>query len=142
LSTDSEFIHTEVARLLKTIPDIHTVINGVVPPPSAIRHYPTLAIDYAVIKRREGRVLNSMDIEEEIDLYLYNQQPSSALEDISTGLIKKIDIAIQQDPVLRDNTVSCFISEVVSDGGVLHPQGGRTLHRLTLYVTYIERCIT
>lgn len=142
MSTDSEFIHAEVARILKTIPEINIVIDGVVPPPSTIRHYPTLAIDYAVTRRREGRVSNSMDTEEEIDLYLYNQQPSSALEDISTGLIKKIDTAIQQDTVLRDNTVSCFISEVVSDGGVLHPQGGRTLHRLTLYVTYIERCIT
>lgn len=139
--TTTEFIHTEVPRVLRAIPELHTVIAGFVPPPSAVRHYPTVAVDFAIKKSSNSSVTRGRDVEEEIDLYLYNQQPSSALEDVSTPLIAKIDAAIQQDTVLQDATIDCFITEVVSDGGILHPQGGRVLHRLTLTVSYIERCV-
>lgn len=139
--TNTEFVHQEVIRVLNTVTQLRTVIPGVVPPPSAIRHYPTVAIDFAEIRRKPSSVTRAMDVEEEIDIYLFNQQPSSSMEDISTPLIQEIDSVLQNDQVLQDSVIEGYISHIVSDGGVLHPQGGRTLHRLTFYLRYIERCV-
>lgn len=140
MSSQSKDIHDKVIEVLKDISSIKEVTSGYVPPITNITKFPSIAVDFAVTRRKEGKTPNTMDTVEEIDIYLYNQQKSNKFEDILTDLVIEIDKALQLNTVLRDTTISCYISEVLSDGGILHPQGGRAMARLTLYVYYIERC--
>lgn len=140
MSSPSKAIHDRLLVVLQAVPTIRAVFPGVIPPIQDVKSYPSIAVDYASKSRKEGRVLNTMETEEEIDLYLYNQQKANKFEDIMTDLCTAIDTAIQKDQELRDLCISCFISEIISDGGILHAQGGRCLYRLTVYCKYLERC--
>jgi len=140
MASQSKEIHDRVITVLGGISSIKEVTSGYVPPITSITKFPSIAVDFAVTRRKEGKVQNTMDTYEEVDIYLYNQQKSNKFEDILSDLVIEIDRNLQLDTVLRDSTVSCYISEVLSDGGILHPQGGRAMARLTLYVYYIERC--
>ena len=140
MASQSKEIHNKVLEVLNGILGIKEVVSGYVPPITSITKFPSIAVDFAVTRRKEGRVQNTMDTVEEIDIYLYNQQKANKFEDILSDLVYEIDKSLQLDITLRDSTVSCYISEVLSDGGILHPQGGRAMARLTLYVYYVERC--
>ena len=140
MASPSKDIHDRLIVVLKDVSGIKGVFSGVVPPVSDVKMYPSIAVDYASKTRKEGRVLNTMDTVEEIDLYVYHQQKANVFEDIMTPLCDSIDSAIQKDATLRELCISCYVSDVMSDGGILHAQGGRALYRLTVTCKYMERC--
>lgn len=139
MASQSKQIHDAVVLALNGLADLKEVTSGFVPTVANVRKFPSIAIDFAVTRRREGKFPRTMDCEEEIDIYLYNQQKANQYEDILSDLCDKIDITLQRDTTLLSLCTSCFVMEIVSDGGILHPQGGRAMARLTLYVKYTDK---
>lgn len=140
MASPAKAIHDRLIEVLKGIPTVKGVASGFVPNPSAVTVFPYVAVDYALTTREEGRVLHTMDTVEEIDLYVYNQQKANKYDDIMSEVCEAIDTAIQKDVTLGELCVSCYVSQKLSDGGVLQTQGGRCLYRLTVTCKYIERC--
>ena len=139
MASQSKQIHDRVVAVLSALPELKEVTSGFVPTVSNVKKFPSIAIDFAVTRRKEGKFPTTMDCEEEIDIYLYNQQKSNQFEDILSDLCDKIDLSLQRDTELLALCASCFVMEIVSDGGILHPQGGRAMARLTLYVKYTDK---
>lgn len=140
MSSPSKAIHDKLVEVLQNVDTIKTVYSGIIPPVSEVKVFPSIAIDYANKMRKEGIVINTMSTTEEIDLFVYNQQKANKFEDIMSELCASIDKAIQQDTTLRELCISCYVSEILSDGGVMHSMGGRCIYRLTVTCKYLEKC--
>ena len=136
----SKDLHDKVTEILQNITDFKEVTSGVVPSPSQVRKFPSAAIDFAIITRKKGDVQGMMLAEEEIDIYIYNQQKIDKYDDILSDLVYVVEQALQTDPYLNENCINNYVKEIISDSGILHEQGGRAAARLTLYLKYMERC--
>lgn len=134
----SKDLHDKIVEVLQDLPEFREVIAGIVPNPSQVKKFPSIAVDFAVVQRKEGITINTMDSQEEVDIYIFNQQKVNKYDDILSDLIKVVDEALQSDSYLKDNCISNYVKEVVTDGGVIG--GGKSIARLTLYLKYIERC--
>ena len=127
-------IQTRVFEVLDGLEDIRTVYNGSIPPHTSIRHFPSVAIDYAEQQRRRSQLSGcAFDIEEEIDLYLYVKVKNNRDDDITADLVEIIDTAFRTDELLNSYTIDHYINTVMRDGGILDPF---YITRLTLYLQY------
>lgn len=133
----SKELHNYIITTLKNLAEFKDVYDGIVPPPQKVRNFPSLAVDFAVVNRKKGKLRGCMEVSEEIDIYIYNTQASNKYEDIVSDLVEVVDNALRQDSNLKERCIDNYIMDVRSDAGILHP---RTVVKLTLLLRYYEYC--
>lgn len=131
-----EAIATEL-RGLRTPKDSYVfknVIIGMVPPPDAIKNYPSAAFYIAESSYVDNKSYQT--VTSEVLIYLYNRHRTSGLsvDDIDSGIIKQvrtiIDKGLDDNNIIQSNVVSS-----IRDGGSIHP---RTVVELTCRIEYVE----
>lgn len=110
------------------------VIKGTVPPPDAVRSYPSVAFYIAESTYTEERAYQV--VTSEVLFYIYNRHRTVGLdvEDINSDLIKVVRDTVT-NKLTDSNILTSSITSSIRDGGSLFP---RTIVELTAKIQYVE----
>jgi len=110
------------------------VIMGTVPPPDAIRSYPSVAFYIAESQYNDNKTYQT--VTSEVLIYLYNRHTTTGLsvEDIDSNLIREIR-GIINSKLVDKNILSSVVVSSIRDGGSIFP---RTVVELTATIEYVE----
>ena len=129
-------IHTQLRGLHndKGNPIFKHVIKGNVPPPDAVRAYPSIAFYIAESKYEDEKSYQT--VTSEVLFYIYNRHRTTGLgvEDINSNLIKLVRDTIT-NKLTSSNILTSSVVSSIRDGGSLFP---RTIVELTSKIEYVE----
>lgn len=116
------------------------VIKGNVPPPDAIRSYPSVAFYIAESKYADSKTYQT--VTSELLIYIYNRHNTTGLnvDDIDSGLIQEVR-SIINNKLTDKNILASNVVSSIRDGGSIFP---RTVVELTSNIEYVESkgCVT
>ena len=112
----------EIKELLLTAINNMHVFNDVyinyIPPPNKVNRFPAIAIDF--MSTSFDRFNHCIfDVESYIDFYIYNRPPTTGTDILD--IISQLDRVIQTDNALQSKIIDGYVTEIVSDGGVVNP---------------------
>jgi hypothetical protein len=126
-----------VFDVIKSIPAVKDVFENYIPPPSKVKKYPSVAVDFPVTtyKRLSG---NTFTIDDTLHLYIYTKsRHSNKYIDSISDLVELISKEITTNTTLNSKVTDIYVTSVKTDGGVTYPE---VVNRLEITSTYVTEC--
>ena len=128
-------IRQMVIDAINTIPEFKLSFVDVVPPPTAIKKFPAIALDFVSSDFTRYRGDCQFKVDTVIDIFLYNRLLRNGTTNIdSLDLVDTLNKTLQTDSALQENTRDIYIKSIMSDGGITAPV---QVYRVTVHLEHI-----
>lgn len=123
-----------VVNAISGIDDFKLSFVDVVPPPTAIKRFPSIATDFVSSDFVRYRGDCQFKVTTLIDIFIYNRILKNGSNVDSLDLVDTLNKTLQTDSDLQDNTLDIYIKNIMSDGGVTDPI---QVYRVTVHLEHI-----